>query len=80
MSGGHHHLTLDEFFLYYKPQQIVGSKGFYNFVVCKSTLKLVTDVFDSNHNWKCQYFFVQDSNWVCRPNEWDSIGEEYDNT
>ena len=55
-------------------------KGFYNFVVCKLSLKLVSDMFDSNRDWKSRKFFVQGSNWVCRPNKWDNIGEEYDNT
>ena len=54
-------------------------KGFFNFVIYKPSLNLVSDVPDSNRNWKSRYFFVQGLNWVCRPDEWDSIGEEYDN-
>lgn len=80
MSGGLRHLTLDKFFFCYIPQQIAGSKGFYNFIVCKAALKLVTDVPDSNHDWKSCYLFVQGSNWLCRLEEWDSIGDKYDNT
>ena len=49
-------------------------------MVRKPSLKLVTDVPNSNWDWKSRYFFVQGLNWVCRPNEWDNIGEEYDNT
>ena len=79
MSRGCRHLTLDEFFYCYKPQQITVLKGFYNFVVCKLSLKLVSSVHDSNRDWKSRYFLVRGSNWVCRPDEWDSIGEEYDN-
>ena len=44
MSGGLRHLTLDELFFCYKPQQITGSKCFYNFFIRKAALKLVTDV------------------------------------
>lgn len=40
----------DEFVFCYKPQQIASSKGFYNFVIHKSMLKLVTNVPDSNHD------------------------------
>lgn len=32
LSGGHQSLTLNEFFYFYKPQEIPRSKGFYNFV------------------------------------------------
>ena len=58
MSGGLRHLTLDELFFCYKPQQITGSKCFYNFVIRKAALKLVTDVLDSNCDRKSHYFFV----------------------
>lgn len=80
ISGGCHCLTLNKFFFYYKPKQIVAPKDFYNFVVRKPSLKLVTGFPDSNHDLKSRYFFVQGSNWVCRPNKWDNIREEYDNT
>lgn len=40
----------------------------------------MSDVLDSNHDWKSRYFFVQGLNWVCRSDKWDSIGEEYGNT
>ena len=80
ISEGCHCLTLDKLFFCYKAQQLAASKGFYNFIVRKPSLKLLTDISDSNHDWKSRYFFVQCSNWVCRPNEWDSIREEYDNT
>nr|POF21202.1 hypothetical protein CFP56_06998 [Quercus suber] len=63
MSGGYRHLTFDEFFYCYKPQQIMASKGFFNFVCHKTSLRLVSDMTDSNHEWKGKYFFVQGSNW-----------------
>lgn len=79
MSGICRWLTLKEFFYCCKPQQIVDLKGFFNFVVCKLLLKLVSNVPDSNRDWKNKYFFFHGSNLVCRPDEWNSIGEEYDN-
>ena len=38
----------------------------------------MTNVPDSNNDWKSRYFFIQGSNWVCRPDKWDNIREEYD--
>ena len=80
ISWGCCRLTLDKLFFCCRAQQLVASKGFYNFIVRKPSLKQLTNVPDSNHNWKSRYFFVQCSNWVCRPSKWDSIGKEYDNT
>ena len=80
MSGGCRSLTFNKFFYYYKPQQIATSKGFYKFVLRKAMLKLVSDIPDSNCDWKSRYFFVQGSNWACRFDEWDSIGDGYENT
>lgn len=39
---------------------------------------MVSDVPDSNRDWKSRYFFVLGSNWVCRLDKLDGIGEEYD--
>ena len=50
LSGGNRRLTLDEFFYYYRPQQISSSKGIYHFLVRKSPLRLVSDMLDSNRN------------------------------
>lgn len=33
---------------------------------------------DSNKNWKSKYFFVQGTNWVCKPEEWDSMPNRFD--
>ena len=79
MSGGHRQLTLDKFFYCYKPQQIAYLKGFYNFVMRKAILKLVTNVPDSNRDWKGRNFFVQGTDWVCRPEEWVDV-IKFDNT
>ena len=35
---------------------------------------------DSNRNWKDRYFFVQGTNWVCRPEEWVTMSHGFDNT
>ena len=57
LSGGIHRLTLNEFFYCYKPQQITSSKDIYHFLERKTLLRLVSDIPDSNRNWKNQYFF-----------------------
>lgn len=80
MNGGCCRLTLNKFFYYYKPQQIVVSKGFFNFVCRKPSLRLVSNMLDSNCDWKGRYFFIQGSNWGCRPDEWDSMPDGVDNT
>lgn len=50
---------LDEFFYCYKPQKISSSKGIYRFLARKPSLKLVSDIPDSNKNWMNKYFFRQ---------------------
>ena len=80
LSGRNRQLTLDKFFYCYKPQQISSSKGIYHFLATKSSLRLVSDMPDSNRNWKNRYFFVQGIEWVCRPNEWASIPDRFDNS
>ena len=59
LSGGNCQLTLDEFFYCYRPQNISSSQGIYHFLPRKTLLKLVSDMPDSNRNWKNRYFFVQ---------------------
>ena len=58
LSGGNHQLSLDEFFYYYRPQHIISSKGTYHFATWEKDLILVSDMPDSNRNWKSRYFFV----------------------
>ena len=74
------HLTLDNFFYYYKPQKISSSKGIYHFLARKMSLRLVFDMPNSNRNRKNIYFFVQGMDQVCRPKEWDSMPRGFDNT
>ena len=62
-------MTLDEFFWCYSPQHIVSSKGTYHFSARKKELRLVSDMLDSNRNWKGRYFFAKETNWVCRQEE-----------
>ena len=64
LSGRNRQLTLDEFFYCYRPHHIVSSKGMYHFTVRKKDLKLVSDMPDSNSNWKSRYFFVEGMDWV----------------
>lgn len=52
LSGGHRSLTLKEFFYCYKPQEIPWSKGFYNFMCRQATLRLISDMSDSNRQWR----------------------------
>ena len=80
LSSGNHRLTLDEFFYYYRPQQITSSKGIYHFLARKTSLRLVSDMLDLNRNQKNIYFFVQGTAQVCRPEEWDSMPDEFNNT
>ena len=56
MSGGNHQLSLDEFFYCYRPQHIVSSKGTYHFAAQEKDLRLVSDMPDSNKNWKSRFF------------------------
>ena len=79
LSGGN--LTLDEFFYCYKPHHISSSKGTYHFAVREKDLKLVSDMPDSNRNWKSRFFFVEGTNWVCREEKWATMPHSYfDNT
>ena len=81
LSGGNHQLSLDKFFYCYRPQHIVPSKGTYHFVVRERDLRLVSDMPDSNKNWKSRYFFVKGMDLVCRQEEWETMPRDYfDNT
>ena len=51
-----------------------------HFLGRKTSLRLVSDILDSNRNWKNKYFFVEGTDWVCRPEEWDSKLDGFDNT
>ena len=80
-SGGHRQLTLDEFFYCYRPHHIASSKGTYHFNAREKGLRLVSDMPDSNRNWKSRYFFVEGTDWVCRQEEWATMPRGYfDNT
>ena len=81
LSGGNRQLTLDEFFYCYRPHHISSSKGTYHFAVKEKDLKLVSDMLDSNRNWKSRFFFVEGTDWVCREEEWATMPHGYfDNT
>ena len=44
-------------------------------------LKLVSNMPDSNRNWKSRYFFVEGTDWVCHEEEWATMPRGYfDNT
>ena len=73
-------LSPDEFFWCYKPQHIISSQGIYHFVAQKKALRLVSDMPDSNRNWKGRYFFVKGTDCVCRSEEWDIMPHGLDNT
>ena len=80
-SGGHRQLMLGEFFYCYKPYHIASSKGTYHFNAREKGLRLVSDMPDSNRNWKSRYFFVEGTDWVCRQEEWATMPCGYfDNT
>ena len=73
LSGGNRQLSLDEFFYCYRPQHIVSSKGTYHFTAREKGLRLVSDMPNSNRNWKSRYFFVVGMDWVCRQEEWETM-------
>ena len=58
LSGRNRQLSLDKFFWCYRPQHIVSSQGIYYFTAWKKELRLMSDMPDSNRNWKGRYFFV----------------------
>ena len=55
MSGGCRALSLEGFLYCYKHQEIMASKGFYNFVCRRVSLRLVSDMLDSNLQWKSRF-------------------------
>ena len=80
LSGGNRQLTLDDFFWCYRPQHIISTQGIYHFAARKKALRLVSDMLDFNRNWMGKYFFVKRTDWVCRPEEWDTMSHGFDNT
>ena len=40
----------------------------------------MSDMPDSNRNWKGRYFFVQGTDWVCHREEWVTMPHGFDNT
>ena len=80
LSGGNRQLTLNEFFWCYRPQHIVSSQGIYHFSARKKELRLMSDMPESNRNWKGRYFFVKGTNWVCCQEEWETMPHGFDNT
>ena len=80
LSGGNRQLSLDEFFYYYKPRQIVSSKGTYHFSAREKDLRLVSDMSDSNRSWKSRYIFIEGSDGVCHSEEWVTMPCGFDNT
>ncbi|KAL0006239.1 hypothetical protein SO802_013800 [Lithocarpus litseifolius] len=69
MSKGKRRLTVEEFFHCYRPVEITKSKRMYSFVARSPLLRLVSDTPDSNRDWKSRYFFMDGSEWMCRPGE-----------
>ena len=59
LSGGNRQLTLDEFFYCYRPYHISSSKGTYHFAVREKDLKLVSNMPDSNRNWKSGFSLLK---------------------
>ena len=81
LSEGNRQLSLDEFFFCYRPQHIISSKGTYHFADREKGLRLVSNMPDSNRNWKSRYFFVKGVDWMCHQEEWETMPRGYfDNT
>ena len=62
-------MAMEEFFHCYYPSKIVQSKGMYNFLQRKPSLRLVCEILDSNRNWKSWFFFLDRDDWMCHPND-----------
>ena len=56
------------------------SKGIYHFAAWKKNLRLMSDMPDSNRNWKSKYFFIKGTDWECHPEEWVTMPHGFDNT
>ena len=80
LSGRNRQLTLDEFFWCYCPQHIISSQGIYHFAARKQALRLMSNMPNSNKNWKGKYFFVKGTDWVCHLEKWDTMPYGFDNT
>ena len=80
LSGENRQFSLDKFFYCYRPQHIVPSQGIYHFAARKKGLRLMSDMPNSNRNWKGRYFFVQGTDYVCRLEEWATMPHGFDNT
>ena len=80
LSEGNRQLSLDEFFWCYRPQHIISSLGIYHFAARKKKFRLVSDMPDSNRNWKGKYFFVQEMDQVCHREEWVTMPHGFDNS
>ena len=81
LSGGKPSAYTGRVFYCYRPHYIASFKGMYHFTVREKDLKLVSDMPDSNRNWKSRYFFVKGTDWVCYSKEWVTMPCGYfDNT
>lgn len=73
-------LCLTSSFTTTSPSRYPHQRFIYHFLARKPSLSLVLDMPDSNKNWKNRYFFIQGTEWVCRPEVWTSIPDGFDNT
>ena len=69
MSNGARRLTVQEFLHYYRPNEIVKSRGIYSFVPRSPLLKVIFETPDSNRDWKSRYFFLKGDEWMCHPGD-----------
>ena len=60
-----------------EPTILLLPKGRITFTVKEKDLKLVSNMPDSNRNWKSRYFFVEGTDWVCRQEEWVTMPRGY---
>jgi len=59
LTNGARRMMVKEFFHCYRPSEIVQSRGMYDFLSRKPSLRLLCETPDSNKNWKSWYFFLQ---------------------
>ena len=69
MTNDARRLTVQEFFHYYRPDEIDKSRSMYSFVPRSPLLRIVYETLNSIRNWKNRFFFLDGDKWMCRPRD-----------